>query len=559
MESFTINPACLYAGSTFKTTDITSVDGKVKAYTVGTTIRSDSMLKGVARKGVAKHNYGILVYSDWQKGNLSVFTNPDKSKIYAEINPDWCSDGDGHTFHETIFAEKVDDSMWEVLFSTDPPSHIQGYTLALIGGVVLDLFKESVTVEEGVGTLTKRTNSVGLFCDAIYYNFVKSHDAVGFVSSEDEIATAFVAETDMSPLVEATADFSGDTDPFEKIEIDNYWTWDSCVRGEHRVNYEWAPEALEHIPPLSTLDHFVPTPEFIAMLAIVEQSLGKIKGRIDKGLTGEDALGDDVVNLKLSGPPGSGKSFALKCLAAVLGMPFWVTSFNPNSDESFAEGKTRMVGAEPRHTDAPLTMCQMYGGISAGEEPNTGDPEMIFGVYSQIVESPYTLYRNGCEAIVRHPLSVYAILYNKNCGSATMHAALLNRFNQPFKFEPATKDVFVKMLLKKAGSSSSDTEDVNKLYNEYAVRRKSFKTTPKKLCNWVYDAYARVMNSLDSSSGRDAAEAISLRSCFGVIQAIQAGEEPYKALRCLTDNIGDFDEELEASTAKALNDTLRAL
>lgn len=558
MKTFTINPACLYAGTAFKTTDITSADGKVKAYTVGTTIRSDSMLKGVTRKGVAKHNYGILVYSDWQKGNFMAFTNTDKSKIYAEINSDWCSDGDGHTFSESIFAEKSSDSEWKVTFSTDPPSHIQGYVLALIGGVVLDLFKESVSVEEGAGMST-RANSVGLFCDAIYYNFVTSHDVEGVVSNEEEIAVMFATETDMSPFGGTVADFSGSTDPFEKVEIDSYWTWDSCVKGEHRVDYEWAPEAVEHIPPLSTLDHFVPTPEFISMLTVVEQSLGKIKSRIDAGLTGEDALGDDVVNLKLSGPPGSGKSFALKCLAAVLGMPFWVTSFNPNSDESFAEGKTRMVGAEPRHTDAPLTMCQMYGGISAGEEPNTGDPEMIFGVYSQIVESPYTLYRNGCEAIVRHPLSVYAILYNKNCGSATMHAALLNRFNQPFKFEPAAKDVFVKMLLKKAGSSSSGTEDIDKLYNEYAVRRKSLKTTPKKLCNWVYDAYARVMNSLDSSSGRDAAEAISLRSCFGVIQAIQAGEEPYEALRCLTDNIGDFDEELETSTAKALSDTLRAL
>lgn len=558
MKTFTIDAACLYAGTEFKTTDITSADGKVKAYTVGTTIRSTAALKGVSRKGVAKHNYGILVYSDWQKDNLTVFTNPEKTQIYAEINPDWCADGDGNMFSESIFADKTGDFEWTVTFSTAPPSHIRGYVLALIGGVVLDLFKEKVTVEES-GAMSTRDNSVSLFCDAIYYNFVVSHDIEGVVSSEEEVASWFAASTDMSLMDGMSAGFDTVESTLDDIEIDGYWTWGSCVKGEHRVDYDWAPEAIEHIPPLSTLDRFVPTPEFISMLTLVEQSLGRIKSRIDKGLTGEDALGDDVVNLKLSGPPGSGKSFALKCLAAVLGMPFWVTSFNPNSDESFAEGKTRMVGAEPRHTDAPLTMCQMYGGISAGEEPNTGDPEMIFGVYSQIVESPYILYRNGCEAIVRHPLSVYAILYNKNCGSATMHAALLNRFNQPFKFEPAAKDVFVKMLLKKADSSAADTTDIDKLYNEYAVRRKAFKATPKKLCNWVYDAYARVMNSLDSSSGRDAAEAISLRSCFGVIQAVQAGEDPYNALRCLTDNIGDFDEELETSTAKALKDTLRAL
>ncbi len=535
----------------FRITEITLDDGTKRTISVGKVVKAKNLYHVPGRTAtLASTNMGIHVYSDWQQDKLQVFTNKDRTKIYAEIDKKYCVDS-YTTFDMSIYAEE-DENEWQITFSHDAPDYLRAYVVSLIAAVNMELLNKTVKDYDG----STRDNNHEFFCDAINSGFCSVKDICLVTTNADDVAEKF-ALADLSPLfssVEAATETELD------VPIENYFTWESCLKGEHRLDYEWAPEAVGHIPPLSTLDKFVPTKEFISMLVLVEQSLGKINKRMSDGLTGEDALGEDAVNLKLSGPPGSGKSFALKCLAAVLGMPFWVTSFNPNSDESFAEGKTRMVGSEPRHTDAPLTMCQMYGGISAGEEPNTGDPEMIFGVYSQIVESPYTLYRNGCEAVIRHPLSVYAILYNKNCGSATMHAALLNRFNQPFKFKPADKDEFIGMLLKRSESKkTSATEDIDKFYNEFAARRKSLRKTPRMICEWIFKAYNSVMNSLDSSSGRDAAEAISLRSCYGVLQSINNGEDPISALRSLTDNVGDFDEELEEATTKALQSSLPRL
>ena len=551
--SFVITPSYFDEGTLFRSAEIMLGETR-KVFNVGYAIRAAYVYHCPDRElGLSKINYAIHVYAAWQNGELNLFTNSDNSAIYGEVPERLCVNEFKAKVPGAFFAQKTGDKEWSITFAGAVPTHVAAFAAAVVGASKLKLFDEKVNDYDG----TTRDNHPAFFCDAIYNGFIRCNDVIGNPTNPDDVAVKF-ALADMHPMF-AT---SYDATPFEDTapsEVNKYWTWESCLKGEHRLDYEWAPEAVEHIPPLSTLDAFIPTADFISMLAITEQSLGRIKKRMDDGKLGEEAIGDDAVNLKLSGPPGSGKSFALKCLTAVLGMPFWVTSFNPNSDESFAEGKTRMVGAEPRHTDAPLTLCQMYGGISAGEEPNTGDPEMIFGVYSQIVESPYTLYRNGCEAVIRHPLSVYALLYNKNCGSATMHPALLNRFNQPFKFEPAAKDEFVAMLLKRGGSSKVETTAIDELYNSYATRRKTMRRTPRAVCEWIYKAYNCVMNSLDSSSGRDAAEAISLRSCFGVLQAIQDGEDPKKALRCLTDNIGDFDEELEQSIARALNDTMRAL
>lgn len=536
----------------FRITEITLDDGTKRTISVGKVVKAKNLYHVPGRTAtLASTNMGIHVYSDWQQDKLQVFTNKDRTKIYAEIDKKYCVDS-YTTFDMSIYAEKEDESDWQITFSHDAPDYLRAYVVSLIAAVNMDLLNKTVKDYDG----STRDNNHEFFCDAINSGFCSVKDICLVTTNADDVAEKF-ALADLSPLF-SSVEVATETEL--DVPIENYFTWGSCLKGEHRLDYEWAPEAVGHIPPLSTLDKFVPTKEFISMLVLVEQSLGKINKRMSDGLTGEDALGEDAVNLKLSGPPGSGKSFALKCLAAVLGMPFWVTSFNPNSDESFAEGKTRMVGSEPRHTDAPLTMCQMYGGISAGEEPNTGDPEMIFGVYSQIVESPYTLYRNGCEAVIRHPLSVYAILYNKNCGSATMHAALLNRFNQPFKFKPADKDEFIGMLLKRSESKkTSVTEDIDKFYNEFAARRKSLRKTPRMICEWIFKAYNSVMNSLDSSSGRDAAEAISLRSCYGVLQSINNGEDPISALRSLTDNVGDFDEELEEATTKALQSSLPRL
>lgn len=543
----------LTGGTLCRLVQVPNKDGSTTLYTVGRVIRGASCCSAPGRSGIGTFNHGLHLYASWLNEDITIFANEDRSKIYAEVNKPLCVDEFKNTFEMKVYAE-LRATEWQILFSHTPPSHLRGWAIALVEAVAHNLFSESV---DDFGK--SRENSPGLFCDLIANYAAK--DGFAEVDTTEEAVSEKLVTEDLKPLFETATEIAPVEE--ETPETDVYYTWASVLKGEHIIEYDWAPEAREHIPALSTLNSFVPTKEFITMMAIAERHLKKILGRVNDGLTGEDAIGEDALNFKLSGPPGSGKSFALKCLAAALGLPFWVTSFNPNSDESFAEGKTRMVDGEPKHTDAPLTMCAMYGGISAGEEPNTGDPEMIFGVYSQIVESPYTLYRNGSETVIRHPLSIFAILYNKNCGSATMHAALLNRFNQPFAFAPAGKDEFVTMLLKKSGSRSSGSiSGIDDYYSSFSSNRaklRKAKLTDEKICAWVYKAYQSVINSLDSSSGRDAAEAISLRSCYGLLQAVQDGEDPTRALRCLTDNIGDFDEELKTSIEKALNSALPRL
>lgn len=508
------------------------VGGKTCYFTVGAVSRAMDKYAVPGRDShLVRYNNALKIYSLWQRGILEVLGSLSLGLIYCElpksVNPD------------LSFAAKKEGSDWTVYFSKDPTPVEKSYALSIVGAAVLELFDDRVKNFDG----SDRDNTPAFFCDAILHGFAKKNTVNGEVVGPDAVDEMLALHA--SDLTNITVGGGSSDSPFEETEDatpDAYWTWESYLAGEHRLEYDWPERSKALIPPLSVLEEFVPTDTFMQMARVVEFQLKQSMERLEAGLTGAEAIKDCAVNIKLSGPPGAGKSFAVKCLAACLGMPFSLTSVNPKSHSGMVEGTTRMVGSEPTYVEAPLTIAQADGGCHAIEEPNTGDAEMVFSTLSQVVESPYILYRNGIEQVERHPLTVYFILYNKNCGSATMHPALLNRFNQPFRFEAPEKEDFIKMLM---------------AHNPKANYGKG--RTVKKVCSWVYKAYNCVINALDSSSGRDAAEAISLRSCFGTLKAIEAGEEPMSALRCLTDNIGDFDAELEEAVKKALRDMMKPI
>lgn len=510
------------------------VGGTTKVFSVGAVASSsERYLKPGRDIPLCKVLYSIAVYAEWQKNSFDVFATADLSTIYCEFPKEIAEDG--LTFIAN--ATDKDKKNWEFYFSKNPVAHETACAISVVGAVQLDLFNETVKQYDG----SSRENTPVFFGDAILYGFAKEAKMTGTVLTEEQIEEMFALKA-----AEMTSLFSRSESPFDvtpEVEVkDGYWEWESYLAGEHILPYNWADRSKKLIPPLSVLEEFVPTEEFFRVIRLTEFMLRQSLERMEAGLTGAEAIKDCAVNIKLSGPPGAGKSFTAKCIAACLGMPFSLTSVNPKSHSGMVEGTTRMVGSEPMYVEAPLTIAQADGGCHAIEEPNTGDSEMVFSTLSQVVESPYILYRNGIEQVERHPLTVYFILYNKNCGSATMHPALLNRFNQPFRFEAPQKEDFIKMLV---------------AHNPKANYGKG--RTPKKVCSWVYKAYNCVINALDSSSGRDAAEAISLRSCFGTLKAIEAGEDPMSALRCLTDNIGDFDAELEEAVKKALRDMMKPL
>ena len=486
-----------------------------------------------SKPGLSAH-----VYAKWKERKLTeVRANEDRSVVFAELPSSLSTEG-------INFLAVLEGGEWKLYFNKEPSIQERAFALSIVAGVKMNLFKEVVIRPD---TKEERANSLFYFTDAIQEGFCHDLNMNGEVVGEEALEEMFILKSSSLKLVFGEEETEPETTTETKIVSDEI-TLDTIKEGRYRI---FTPDELKDypelftdciIPELGDDESFTVTPEFKKVLRIAHFNLMKVKARYTAGKRGAEAIGDACLNFAFTGDPGTGKSYAARMLAIALGLPFFITSFNPRTTPSFAEGATRMVDGKPEYVESPMMLSHWHGGISCLEEINLADPEISFGVISQIVERPYTLYRNGSEPIVRNPFCLYIILYNQDAGSQPMHPALLNRFSQRFHFEAPEKEAFVNTLI---------------AFNPKANYGRG--RTVRRTCEWVYKAYSCVLTALDDAAGRDAMQAISMRSCFAVLNSIEAGEEPMESLRCLTDAIGDFDAELKRSVEQALKSSLRDL
>lgn len=392
--------------------------------------------------------------------------------------------------------------------------------IGLIGGMQLGYFdKDPAEIK------------VGSFCDDVYYNFIAN--SASFASSAAKRITPVyevVADTEYGISM---PDSAGDDivapekktakkAPAKKKRDGSlkYMTsnevWKKCVKGDFVIPPEkanWAPEALQNIKPLSFLNNYIPDETFTDIVKIMKMKLDRILKRMEEGLTGIDAIGDDACQIALVGPPSTGKSYMTEALAAVFGLPYYEKTVGPDTTTDITEGSTRVVGSELTFMRAPLGLAGLYGGIGLADEFSRGDQSQMNTVMAAFAERPYHYYENGCTEIIRHPLCVLIIAYNANMENTNpIDAPIATRFSDAYELVLPTKKKFIEMM-----NNYSEA-------NDYAPYDKA------ELLEWVWEAYSRVQTYLKKTrGGKEGIDYICPRNCRAFLDKIAAGQPLKKA------------------------------
>ena len=310
-------------------------------------------------------------------------------------------------------------------------------------------------------------------------------------------------------------------------------------KGEWIIPFEWDEKIVPFIKPLSALEDFVFSDQFLQVLKQIRTALLNVKQRMDEGKKGVEAISDDSINILLTGKPGTGKSRMVEAISAALGLPLTVTPFNLNTDESETSGKTFIKDGVPTWQETPLLMSHKYGGISLIEEINLAKPSEAMAILGQKIERPYVVFENGVTPIVKHPLNIVIATMNAGVETRTvLDTALANRFSESvYRIDDPTEEMFEKTLAVMTGAD-------------------------KKLCHYVIDAYIKVSEWLKSDTVMmpEMTQCLSLRTCKGVIKKIKLGINPKAAIN---ENMGGilsiYDTELSERLKREVIDPLPEL
>ncbi len=406
-----------------------------------------------------------------------------------------------------------------------------GY-IAYILSRILENDKSYMTDEirqERIDTLSKATKENGLiFCENIYYSALKYEPLVfdsldyseitldEMVRFVNDSANGFsiVAEDKELPFTQ-----------FLRKESENFNVKKARKRAKRTpkkessfldeikdkkyfVNYSWDEKLADYIIPMSFLDKFEITEEFKEIVKKIKYHFDKVLERMDLGMEGAKAIGNDVINIIIVGKPGTGKTTLCYALSAATGIPVCTTKWSKYSDEDEFEGKTKIVEGKPTFVQTDALMFHELGGINVNEEINLADPSVTMGVLGQQLEYPYIVKKNGYETVVRHPLNIQIATMNVGTnGSQPLNQALANRFSASFMMDDPSDKTFVSILEKSSGADS-------------------------KTCNWVYDAYKKVINYLNSPevNEEEIVNYLSIRSCLSAISNMEEGQSCKRAL-----------------------------
>ena len=332
-------------------------------------------------------------------------------------------------------------------------------------------------------------------------------------------------------LKDEEIDYSGENEARPVFE-DNIM--DDIRAGKYLVDYKWNDDQRPYINSDNVLNTFVPTEPFIRIMKKIKFRTDRILKRMETTDDRIKAIGQDYINLTLTGKPGSGKSVLIHAISEATGMPIYVTAASHNTDEDSFEGMTKMVDGKPSAVPTDALKCFKEGGICLIEEANLPQAAVMMGALGQAVEFPFILKENGFEVVRRHPLCIFITTMNTGAvGTKPMSQPFANRFKQSYLLDDPDKETFIQILVNKTG------ED-------------------KKLCRWVYNAYDAIIKCLKKNDGMVDTESIllslSMRSCIGAIENIQEGEHPKDAIRdSMIGKIAEQDIEVSKICLRAVD------
>lgn len=277
-----------------------------------------------------------------------------------------------------------------------------------------------------------------------------------------------------------------------------------CRTGDFLVPYQWQEWQKGAIPPLSYLDSFVPTEEFRELLLSVHAQLMEKVEAMKKNLPYMETIGDNAVNIKVVGRPGSGKTVLIEAVIAALGLPKATVNCKERMEEDEIEGINKIVDGKITSIETDVCRIHTYGGAAVLEEVNLPDPGILQGTLGQALVFPYTLKKDGYIPVKRHPLTVYFATMNVGTnGTNGLNEAFSSRFSEGLELDMVSKEAFIQILAKKGNK--------------------------KKDCQSVYDIFQAVLNCL-SKTHEDIALAITMRHCIKALKLMEIGFPLKKAV-----------------------------
>lgn len=464
---------------------------------------------------------------------------------------------------DTIVVKKSKEKKYVVKLPEDKPEF--GTIFSTIASLAVTLFDICNDVEFQSATADTWTEygleSYYLWSDMYYFKYASGIPKnICIVDSTDADITS---ETDgtvdwFKPLLFADRnDFDGEAWGFSEIEDvletgkprrkrkadtststeDTLGLYSKMKAGEYLLNYNWNEDFSSSIKSLSSLDKFVPVPKFFRICQKIKFRMAKIQERLDAGMVGIDAIGNDVININLIGRPGTGKSTLGEALSAVFGMPVGVVKNSDDTDSDEYEGRTVIIDGKPSFTYTDFASIFENGGIILNEEVNLTPSGITMGALGQAVIAPYTLKVNGYKNVQRHPLCIIINLFNVGTvASKTLSQPFIGRFPNTYLLDDPSEEDMINIMM-------------------------SFgcKGVTKTICKKVYTAYTRTLKYLRGPeiNDEDIALAVSMRHCIAACQDIEEGCTLKEALEeTIVGVIAAYDLEVANSVRENVIDVL---
>jgi hypothetical protein len=415
---------------------------------------------------------------------------------------------------------------------------------ALSSSSSLDELKEAfqLCVQDYNANGKAQVQNLLLFNDSFYYGFAKGKD----VLEEDNFAVINQAKQAVNTGLLNPMDILKNINGLPELSIQNskttkkaaapttvssdYKLFEQARAGELIIPYKWEDSRKHKIPSLNTLENYVPCEQFYSILRKIKYRQEKILARMDAGMTGAAAIGNDYVNIMVTGRPGTGKTTLAYRVAAALGYVVSTMGGTKNTDSDEFEGKTKVVNGSLASVDTDFLDVFQNGGIIVVEEVNMIDTNVLMGTIGQAIEFPFVLKRQGYDTIIRHPMCV--VIHNMNVGTEgarPINEAYSNRSKQTYTLNDTKEEDAISILMSQGFG--------------------------RKESVWAYRAYLKVENHLRSTDVNrpEVCLNIGIRSVIGCLQNMEEGDSPEKAFaNSVAGKIGEVDLELYEDVMKTI-------
>lgn len=308
----------------------------------------------------------------------------------------------------------------------------------------------------------------------------------------------------------------------------------------------------ESVPDRKFLENVTFTKNIYLGLNKLYQSFYRIKKRMDENPEGslEEIIASDYVNINFIGEPGTGKSFALKVICAVLGIPLRIEAFSGESGTDKFLGVSSIAHGEIQFHWTAVPMTHRDGGAIALEEINQMKTDRQMAL-SQAVVPPFILEVDNYMDTYRNPFCVYVNLFNIGTeGSKPFNEAYLNRFSTTFVFRKDDRDTIISKLHQRMGYPTETPKESD-----------SCEFTPRRLTETDFEVSVDILENVknylngDMVARNDEAKTISERQSVNMLVEIQNGISPKDAaILTFVNTLACIDLELAAEVQEEVID-----